>query len=95
MLLACCAMAMADGDVARGLFWFVGGTDPDLYAQAKAEAASTRFRSTTVRTSRRCCIRRWKRESKRWWSRHWHGTRRDDVDAKPAMTRAFETPTTT
>jgi len=31
-------MAMADGDVARGLFWFVGGTDPGLYAKAKAEA---------------------------------------------------------
>ena len=35
------------------VFWFVGGTDPEVYAKAKEREASTGFRATTRRGSRR------------------------------------------
>ena len=51
------------------VFWFVGGTDPDVYAKAKKDGQARRAsRPITTRVSRRSFIRPWRPASRRWWS---------------------------
>ena len=52
---------------APSVFWFIGGTDPDIYAKAKAvRTDSASFRRITIPGSRPFCIRRLKPASRRY-----------------------------
>ena len=51
---------------APSVFWFIGGTDPDIYAKAKAvRTDSASFRRITIPGSHPFCIRRLKRALRR------------------------------
>ena len=58
------------------VFWFVGGTDPDIYAKAKEAGRLNELPVNHSPRSRRLFIRPWRRASRPWLSRRRPGCRR-------------------